>query len=445
MKEKNWNKPTLVNLMLNFAVQATARTSWAFTIARGMGVVTRSSLRLSLQTKDVFGKIKIEDSLPSNTWLMQTPSKKRKNSSTKIVTPDISETAHEISTTSRCVPDAKSINESIPFSCNSNYDAKVLLELDPECVRATLVNRPSKRNRSPYVADIFVPSIEREAICHVPNLDMGGKCVSGVQMLVKPQRDPKTKALVGPNAVSSKYGTPKCEFVAQLLYVNDAVLHESYKPAWVGANPSLGESIAKNLLEQGHLDEIWNSKVISTKTQVSKLGDTNMRADFVVTHENGRKRVIEVKTVVDTDYCADLPLPAKVKCLFTNNAAPENYKRSAIFPWGKCNQKGPNGEKVVSARAIKHVMELTSLVREKTFDATVLFIVIRGDAETFRPNHEACPTFARYLKEAHEKGVQVLAKCVRWEENITSYSTYSSSTFSCIADKWLDIDWTHTS
>ena len=51
-------------------------------------------------------------------------------------------------------------------------------------VEAEVLRRPSARNRSPYVADIRVAG--REAICHVPSLDLGGKCVAGSTILVKP-------------------------------------------------------------------------------------------------------------------------------------------------------------------------------------------------------------------------------------------------------------------
>ena len=61
------------------------------------------------------------------------------------------------------------------------------------------------------------------------------------------------------------------------------------------------------------------------------------------------------------------------------------YSRAAIFPWGKSAQKGPDGEKVVSARAIKHVRELTAISSgERTeeggerLSAAVLFVVVRG-------------------------------------------------------------------
>ena len=42
---------------------------------------------------------------------------------------------------------------------------------------------------------------------------------------------------------------------------------------------------------------------------------------------------------------------------------PLTLQRAGIFPWGGGNQKGPEGEKVVSARAIKHVRELTEIAQ----------------------------------------------------------------------------------
>jgi DNA-binding sugar fermentation-stimulating protein len=299
----------------------------------------------------------------------------------------------------------------------SSSNQTLLLELSVDVVIGELRCRPSKRNRSPYVADVFIESENREAIVHVPNLDMGGKSVPGVKMLLKPARDKKGN-LVGKDAVSHKYGTPKCEFIAQLLRVDESSL--GYEPTWVGAHPSLGERIAEQLIERNLLG-VEFPKVKSFQREVRNIAGTNMRADFVIQHEDTKfkPRILEVKTVVDTDYAVS-KVPKGVKCVFTSDTVP--YSRTALFPWGQSKQKGPDGEKVVSARAIKHVQELTNIAQGKQhegqqFDATILFIVIRHDAKAFRPNHEACPAFYRYLKHAKEAGVQVLAKQVRWGGN----------------------------
>jgi len=321
---------------------------------------------------------------------------------------------------------------TIPKEADSDPDSGdgPLFTVPSDCVKAKFLCRPSKRNKSPYVADIFVPSLNREAICHVPALDMGGKCIPGATVLVKPQRDRKGN-LLGPDAVSAKYGTPKCEFIAQLLRVDESNLHERYVPTWVGAHPSLGEVLAKRIIDRhisGAVKIPGIGGVRERKDQVTIKEGTC--SDFVLEQESGRRRIVEVKMVVDTDYCAKWTLPDRAKCVFTSGETP--YRRKGIFPWGQSKQKGPDGEKVVSARAIKHVRELTALVAGGGTDATMLFIVTRGDAEVFRPNTAACPSFSRYLKEAHASGVQLLAKRVRWGEG--------GSEGECFDDKWLDIE-----
>jgi DNA-binding sugar fermentation-stimulating protein len=239
----------------------------------------------------------------------------------------------------------------------------------------------------------------------------------------------------------------------------------------VGAHPALGERIAELWLRNNRIADLSHpSPIADVQRQVSfplegSDGGTTFRADFVVTHANGTRRVVEVKTVVDTDYAASA-LPAtecttstnakkkkqKKQCIFASTQVP--YVRTAIFPWGNSNQKGPNGEAVVSARAIRHVQELTKMAKNSAPSchsrnepsppdvvtaATLLFVVVRGDAEAFRPNAEACPSFARYLKEAHDAGVQVLAKRVWWE---TGGGAEEENNVLCLDDdKILPIEW----
>merc|ERR1719159_1353067 len=103
-------------------------------------------------------------------------------------------------------------------SWGSRLQKVELLDLGRQLFRAELVRRPSEKNRSPWVADVRLQD-GRVALAHVPVLDMGGLCVQGSQLLLKPAVDSKG-CLIGPNAVGS-YGTPKCEFILQLVYVKE--------------------------------------------------------------------------------------------------------------------------------------------------------------------------------------------------------------------------------
>ena len=88
---------------------------------------------------------------------------------------------------------------------------------------------------------------------------------------------------------------------------------------------------------------------------------------------------------------------------------------AGLFPWGKQNQKGPDGEKVVSARAIKHVDALAAIAKEDVASAAVLFVVARCDCSSFRPHAARCPSFAAHLRAASRAGVAVLARKLRWD------------------------------
>ena len=290
----------------------------------------------------------------------------------------------------------------------------LLLDLGRDLVSATMICRPSKRNRSPYVADVELED-GRVAIAHVPNLDMGGKCVKSTRMLLTAARDRKGN-LIGANTLG-KYGTPKCEFHAKLIKVKESENSNLNKDGiFVGAHPSLGEKLAKSLLEKNLIEEL--PPISSVSTQVSNICGCDMRTDFVVTHSDGSRRVIEVKQVVDTDYNSLTP-PDREKCVYFEKERP--YVRTGIFPWGNSKQKGPDGENVVSARAIKHVRELTKIAKGtvkdsegKKLKATVLFINNREDALLFRPNDDACPSFAKYLMQARAAGVDVICRRIIW-------------------------------
>ena len=391
----------------------------------------RSSLRLTSQQNSLSVKS-----------ISKIPNKRNSNTSSK----EKRKTLHTASAT-----------ESPLLHSNTGSSTNLLFSLyedDPDCNhQAVLLQRPSTRNRSPYVGDIQLPNSPNASLVHLPNLDMGGKCVPQSTLLVMPFRE-KDGTIRSVTATGGKYNTPKCQYKAQLLYVDEQHLvhsqndddnhpklypKELYPPVWVGAHPSLGERIAEIWLRRNMLQDDGMPLITTVQNQVrNPCGTANIRSDFLLTHQDGTKRIVEVKTVVDTDYSSRYPPPSNRKCRFLSPVEP--YHRTAIFPWGNSAQKGPEGEKVVSARAIHHVRELTRIAKGELkgengelYQATILFVVIRGDAEAFRPNLEACPSFCKYLKIAEESGVQILAKRVRWGCN--------EEVGMCFSDKVLPIDW----
>jgi sugar fermentation stimulation protein A len=58
-------------------------------------------------------------------------------------------------------------------------------------------------------------------------------------------------------------------------------------------------------------------------------------------------------------------------------------------------------------RGKKHVEELISAL-DKGFESSVLFLILKEDAKVFSPNKDTDPDFSMALKEAQEKGVNII-------------------------------------
>ena len=265
------------------------------------------------------------------------------------------------------------------------------------------------------MGDVLVNGEEK--IVHVPSMDMGGKCRNGTKIYMKEAKNKGKK--------SKKYDTPCCDYISQAIIVNEP---ENSSTIICGAHPAIGESVASVLLSAGKtFYPMSDSKIVKTQSQITNVAGCNMRSDFLVETEDGKHFLIEVKTVVDTDYNPEHKdfYEDKQKILYYGNNS--DYTRKALFPWGRSSQKGPDGEKVVSARAIKHVMEMTDIAIGAKSDEKypnlvpyVLFVIVRNDIDFFTPNKKACPSFHKYLRHANESGVKMNAVSVSFTEESNS-------------------------
>jgi len=282
-----------------------------------------------------------------------------------------------------------------------------------ELLHAKLERRPSARNKSPWVVDVRLDN-GRIALAHAPSLDMGGLCVTGSKLLMKRAVDSKGNP-IGSKAVGA-YGTPKCEFILQLVWVDEPE-NKSMGGCWCAAHPSLGEKLSNALVERNLISGL--PKVESIRKEVTGIAGCDMRSDFLLSHPNNKATVMEVKTVLNTDY-NPATAPSRKECVYLG-AAGRKYRRAGIFPWGRVAQVGPDGEQVVSARAIKHIDELAGIARGDRKDAKgpkylpmLVFMVVRPDVESCRMNEESCASFARHAAAAQKAGVRIVAHKVRW-------------------------------
>jgi sugar fermentation stimulation protein A len=135
---------------------------------------------------------------------------------------------------------------------------------------------------------------------------------------------------------------------------------------WVLINSGFHSDIAADLIGSGVIKEISNYSIERREYTYGKS-----RIDFLLTTNEGRKMLLEVKgcTLVEEGL--------------------------AKFP------------DAPTVRGKKHLEELTHS-RDDGFDSAVLFLIIRDDAQEFTPNTAMDPDFSAALKNAKENGVHVI-------------------------------------
>jgi len=288
--------------------------------------------------------------------------------------------------------------------------AEPLLDLG-EAFHAVLVRRPAESVRSPYVADIeltgpaggapFPPGARPRALAWVPGLDLGGQCSPGARLLVTPappQRTPSPKPR-------------RTEYWVQLVRVDEPECADG--ETWIGAMPNLGTDLARKIIDRGLLPALAGYP--RCRAEVRGAVAEGSRADFVLddpADPGRRSAVVEVKNVVCADYApATAPEPTKKRCVVVGRGEP--YERAGVFPWGSVAQDF-EGERVVSARAVKHITELRRAAEGGRARAVLLFVANRRDCRSVRACHEACPVFADELERSRAAGVEALAVRVRW-------------------------------
>ena len=329
------------------------------------------------------------------------------------------------------------------------------------------------------------PNEGTTCVTHLPNLDSGGKCRPGVRLLCRrqPGVGPDTVGKFGTPKCELVCQLLRCEEPENApggVWVSaHPAIGEKLTQALMqrGAFDDrlfmrVGKSPAKKKedvvddgspFDQPPVSVSPVSSQVCRRREVSESASGSFRPDFSVEHPDGSVTVVETKQVVDTDYDAATAARAaalqpghpvyamrnsthvtsdealakertnegthrdskdsKTKTASDKKMAPAPYVRSGIFPWGRRGQKGPDGEPVVSARAIDHLRELSAIARGDvvsapgpTTRAAVVLMAGRHDVYSIRANGAACPSFAKHAASAAASGVAILGHKVRWGE-----------------------------
>lgn len=238
--------------------------------------------------------------------------------------------------------------------------------------------RPSKKCKTPYVADITLN--DEEYLLHCPALGCCGLSEKGSTVLISKIENSKTKC---------KY---KCEL---------AKITEKGYEYLVGINPKLAEKLMYNMLDM-NICPFVNVKFF--KPEQKRL---NSRFDFVGKDTNDIDFILEIKNVPLADY-VDVPKKERKKY---NTENIEYNKKIAYFPDGYRKTT----KEVVSERALKHVTELKKIKEEKKeyIRCILCFVIQREDVSVFQTS-VIDPIYKKAVKEAMYSGVEIYAIQFKW-------------------------------
>eukprot|EP00045_Choanoeca_perplexa_P003260 m.29531 g.29531 ORF g.29531 m.29531 type:complete len:355 (+) comp11953_c0_seq1:60-1124(+) len=224
----------------------------------------------------------------------QPKAKRAKTKKTSVKTTKKEEVAIVIPVQLRPVPPA--INPEIP-----NF-----YSIPGQLTWGTLMKRPSKHIRSPYVGDATLPD-DSEALVHVPGLEMGGLVVPGSRL-----------------RLLKKTGETKTGYSTELVFVDEPESGAA-RPALVAHNPLLANRLIKKALHDGIISELSHLKQYEIKAE-AKITDS-FRVDFAYRDPGDGmaiKALVEVKSVCLADYNPET-CPDRSGAVFVNPVTP--YQR----------------------------------------------------------------------------------------------------------------------
>jgi len=323
-------------------------------------------------------------------------------------------------------------------------DKNHIYTLPQKMLLATVINRPSKINKSPYLADIVIDSTGEISIAHSPSLGCGGLICSGVKVyVVKSESKAKDKNV-------SKYIIYHIVNIEKLTFSGDTGSFEKINNGHVPfeilhspicAHPNMANTIVAKMLEKkmiAGLEDLSNIKAEASIEPLVKIENFNedcilenektCRFDFsgILNNPVGLEAellnvLIEVKCVPLADYVDVLP---KHRAKTIDSLLPKDKKLKAIFPYGTSRKY-----ELISPRALKHIKNLeaysslkaqTSVHPEnpvnslKSYKTFMIYITMRDDVEAIKIS-ELDIEYRKAVFTAKEHGVNLLGYSIRWD------------------------------
>jgi len=280
---------------------------------------------------------------------------------------------------------------------------QLLIKLD-NLVEGTVIKRPSKFIKSPYVADVIPLSLENEVVknqvlAHTASLGCCGLADTNATILMSLVPNSKSK--------NKNVDKLKCEYRVYL-----SVLREKNVEIIIGIHPKLAEELTETALKSNYLSKLQNIQSYRRETVIFVEGKVDSRFDFSGIDENGVPFIMEVKNVPLADYEDITAKDRKGKCYDDRSVDskvayfPDGYRKKSADP--------------VSPRALKHIRELTLIKKESVTRCIMCYVIQRTDVNCFQPSI-IDPEYREAVRLAIEAGVEMIIMVVQWTKDGQSY------------------------
>lgn len=262
----------------------------------------------------------------------------------------------------------------------------------------TIVSRPSKVIKSPYVADIQCEGIQNTSIIgHTASLGCCGLADTGAHVLLALSPEPKTKTK--PKNVAGV----KCTHTVYL-----SIIREKGCEQIVGIHPKLAENIVESALTKNMLRALQNIQRYKRETSIYIKDLVDSRFDYTGVDQNGLPFIMEVKNVPLADY-EDVTAKQRKTISFDDR---DVNSKVAYFPDGYRKKTS----EPVSPRALKHIRELTLIKKGSQTRCIMCYVIQRTDVDRFQPS-VIDPEYRQAFKEAVEAGVEIITLVVSWNRD----------------------------
>ena len=257
---------------------------------------------------------------------------------------------------------------------------KYLYRFDTYNQFGIVINRPSKINKSPYLADVYLEDEKKNEMVHTPSLGMCGYISTDATVLIAKNDNTNSKRKTNYNLLAVKVFEKE---ISAPGYV------------WIGANPLVANKLFKIMLENNLVSNLSSYEYLEIKPEF-KLNDK--RIDFYIYDKLSKEKIfVEVKHLPIVDFLD--PPKKKIKGLFDE----KDYRRCSVFPDGSTSNKKDG---CISIRAYQHLEELEKVVK-LGHRGILVMIALRNDTFGFYPNYINDKKYTEKFYKVIDSGVEI--------------------------------------